>query len=212
MLEPADAYARWAPCYPAEAHNTLMAIEEAAVVDLLPPTPGPALDLACGTGRYANVLRARGVVSVFGLDRSPEMLQRAKQGGRPHFALVRGDLRALPFRRTTFDLVVCGLAVGDLGELASAIAEAARVLRSRGWLVYSDLHPGGARAGWQRTFEDERGRQWAVRHHVHDIADHLAACRDAGLVVDAVHEPLIAVPHRFFGWPAALVIRARRAN
>ena len=206
-LDPADAYAAWAPSYPPRAHNALMALEERAVVARLPDVAGrTALDLACGSGRYAAILRRRGARRVIGLDRSPEMLARARgivQGA------VRGDLRALPVRDGSIDVTVCGLAIGDVGELDQVVAAVARALRPGGVLVYSDLHPRGAAAGWRRTFE-AGGRRLAVRHHRHLLTAHVAACRAAGLIIDAIDEPAIEFEHEFRGWPAALVVSARK--
>lgn len=61
------------------------------------------LDLACGPGRHAaelERLRAR----VVGFDLSRAMLRRARERSRA--ALVRGDMRSLPFRTGSFRLAV----------------------------------------------------------------------------------------------------------
>lgn len=204
-----QAYARWAPRYPACPHNLLMTLEQAAVLALLPAQIDSAADLACGTGRYARLLHDRHARGVLALDASPDMLQQA--AGAPA-RLVRGDLRAIPLASASFDVAVCGLAIGDVPDLTLVVAEFARVLRPGGCVVYSDLHPRGARAGWARTFEDAAGDGWTVRQHIHDLSDHAHACRSAGLVIDAVGEPAIDVEHPYRGWPAALVVRARRLS
>lgn len=69
-----------------------------------PWPPGQlVLDLACGAGRHAAELERAGA-RVIGLDLSPAMLLRAQR--RVRAPLVRGDMRALPFRPGTFGLVV----------------------------------------------------------------------------------------------------------
>jgi SAM-dependent methyltransferase len=69
-----------------------------------PWSPGQlVLDLACGAGRHAAELERAGA-RVIGLDLSPAMLHRAQR--RVRAPLVRGDMRALPFRPGTFGLVV----------------------------------------------------------------------------------------------------------
>jgi len=184
-----------------------MELEERAVVKRLPDLTGlTTLDLACGSGRYAAILGRLGARVVVALDRSPEMLARAR-----HLVprAIRGDLRALPVRDGSIDVAVCGLAIGDLSELDQVLAGIARALRPGGLAVYSDLHPRGAAAGWQRTFV-AGGRRLAVRHHLHAIDAHLSGCRAAGLTVESLDEPPIDVDHPFRGWPAAVVISARR--
>jgi SAM-dependent methyltransferase len=61
------------------------------------------LDLACGAGRHAAELERLGA-RVVGFDLSPSMLRRARVG--VHGPLVRGDMRALPFRSGIFGLAV----------------------------------------------------------------------------------------------------------
>jgi SAM-dependent methyltransferase len=202
-----EAYARWAPGYAAEAHNPLMRLEQAAMLDWLPSAAGArALDLACGSGRYLRALAERGA-EVIGLDLSPEMLGRAAGLGRP---LARGDMVRLPFAAAAFDLVVCGLAVGHAPALGPVLAEAARVLRPGGALLYSDFHPLAALSGLERTFRAADGRQYAVEHHLHLYEDHHAACLAAGLSIAAVREPRLDVKHPWQGRPAVLIILARK--
>ncbi|MDZ7269402.1 MAG: class I SAM-dependent methyltransferase [candidate division KSB1 bacterium] len=208
LLEPAAAYARWAATYPPAPHNLFMEMEQAAMLALLPGVRNKnCLDLACGSGRYLNILRQRGAAQVLGLDFSREMLAAASAH---HHQLLQGDLRALPLAAESFDLVVCGLAVGHVENLHAVLAEIARVLRAGGELLYSDFHPFGALAGWRRTFHDRDGREYTVRHFMHGFADHVAACHAAGLQITVVHEPKIAVAHRWRGFPAVLVIRANK--
>jgi SAM-dependent methyltransferase len=61
------------------------------------------LDLGCGPGRHAAELSRWGG-RVVGFDLSRAMLRRARE--RTDVALVRGDMRALPFRHATFALAV----------------------------------------------------------------------------------------------------------
>ena len=191
-LDPQSAYGRWARTYPPRPHNALMEVEHATVLALLPEVRGQiVLDAACGTGRYLRELGDRGA-RVIGIDLSPAMLDRARGLTR---RLARADLRALPFDAMSIDLVVCGLALGDVAELELALSEIARVLRPGGRVIYSVVHPAGGSAGWSRTFESE-GRQWAVDGFWHSLDRHRQACAAAGLTIDEWREPEIACPER----------------
>lgn len=202
-LDPQSAYARWAPSYPPHPHNALMAVEHAAVIALLPEVAGlTALDAACGSGRYLRELTDRGALAI-GMDLSAPMLERARSV-TPRIA--RADLRALPFDDMSIDLVVCGLALGDVAELELVLLEIARVLRPAGRVIYSVVHPAGAAAGWVRTFESER-RQWAVDGFWHSLDRHRQSCTAAGFTIEEWREPLLLdAPDT----KAALVVRARR--
>ena len=202
-LDPQSAYALWAPSYPPRAHNRLMEVEQALVLSLLPDVRGlTALDAGCGSGRYLKALQDRGAVGV-GIDLSSAMLRRARVVG-PRIA--RADLCALPFDAMSLDLVVCGLALGDVAELELALAEVARVLRPGGRVIYSVVHPAGAAAGWSRTFEAS-GKQHAIDGHWHSLEQHRRACGSAHLSIDAWHEPTLK---EVAGIPAVLVVRAVR--
>lgn len=61
------------------------------------------LDLACGAGRHSKVLCRRWWTA--GLDLSEVLLKLAHREG-VEAALVRGDMRILPFRDSAFDLIV----------------------------------------------------------------------------------------------------------
>jgi SAM-dependent methyltransferase len=61
------------------------------------------LDLACGSGRHARYLGARWWTS--GVDLSEVMLRLARKDNVPA-RLVRADIRDLPYRDASFDLIV----------------------------------------------------------------------------------------------------------
>ena len=63
------------------------------------------LDLACGPGRHAKLLRQAGA-RVVGFDLSMPLLSRARHRASPPLDVVRGDMRRLPFAAQTFDVVV----------------------------------------------------------------------------------------------------------
>jgi len=176
-----------------------MELEHATMLTLLPDVRGlTVLDAGCGSGRYLRELGDRGA-RVIGADVSSAMLERAREATR---RITRADVRSLPFAGMTIDLVVCGLALGDIAELELALAEIARVLRPGGRVVYSVVHPAGEAAGWSRTFESD-GRLWAIDGYWHSLDRHRDACVAAGLAIEDWREPEIAP-----GRPAVLVVRA----
>jgi SAM-dependent methyltransferase len=78
--------------------------EAARVLDLV-FAPGElqgvgVLDVACGAGRYLEILTGKGATPV-GVDLSPPLLAEARRR-LPHVHLVRGDMRRLPMRDAGF--------------------------------------------------------------------------------------------------------------
>ena len=97
---------------------------------------GPVLELGCGTGRIAMPLGRAGA-SLVGIDRSAEMLARARtrvRRGRltKDVRLVQGDIRFLPFA-SEFSLAIApyGILQSLLRErdLAATLSEVFRVLQ-----------------------------------------------------------------------------------
>ena len=101
---------------------------------------GPVLELGSGTGRVIAPL-ARTGLQVVGIDRSPEMLTRARRrvrrlGRASRVGLVRGDMTALPFDVAAFAGVLApyGVLQSLLSDraLTATLTEVARVLREGG--------------------------------------------------------------------------------
>jgi malonyl-CoA O-methyltransferase len=203
QLEPQAAYALWAATYPPNAHNALMVLEQRTVLSLLPGVARrTVVDAGCGSGRYLRELRALGADPI-GIDLSAAMLARACGVAT---RIVRANVCAMPIEAMTVDVIVCGLALGDIPNLTSAIDEMARVLRPGGCVVYSVVHPVGGSIGWSRTFGAD-GHQVAIETCWHSVEEHRQACATAGLRITGWEEPVLAEAPRH---PAVLVVRATR--
>lgn len=101
------------------------------------------LDVGCGPGELAELLHERHAQMV-GLDASPAMLKLALRHA-PGGSWVLGEAEALPFRSASFAQVVSNLGILHAADPARALADAARVLRSEGTLVWS---------GWDASGQD----------------------------------------------------------
>ena len=107
-----------------------------SLLDFAAVLPGEeALDIACGPGIVAAGLRERGAL-VTAVDLTPAMLREARGSGA---RLARADALRLPFRDATFDLVLCRNSFHHFPDPQGVAAEAARVLRASGRLVYEDM-------------------------------------------------------------------------
>lgn len=130
-------YSRWAASY--DGPNSMIDLEQPLVRDILADLPvGVALDAACGTGRHAGHLAQLGH-GVIGVDANAQMLAVAAEK-LPELDWREGGLDALPLAENAVDLIVCGLALCHIPDLAPVFAEFARVLRPGGHLVISDAH------------------------------------------------------------------------
>lgn len=208
------AYETWAECYPPAPHNPLMRIEQQMMSEQLPDTRNMrALDLACGSGRYTNLLTAAGAC-VVATDFSRAMLRRVSVP-----KLVLAEMTRLPFRDSSFDLVVSGLAIGHANDLVACMKEIARVLRPGGTLLYSDFHPSAAKAGLRRS-GNVKGSTCEVPKDGYELEEHRSALAAARLAIDVVTEARVGIELReqfdgsadfyssWHGLPLVLIVKA----
>ena len=181
-----EGYAQWAPFYDAPG-NQLLEMEQPVVWEILDGLPvGIALDAACGTGRHAARLASLGH-TVISVDATPEMLDVARRKV-PAAEFVEGDLHSLPLDDESVDLVVCGIAVSHVPDLAPVFAEFARVLRPGGHLVLSDSRGHFADIGLPLVRERDDGTFGYMPIWSRLASDYLAAALPLGFQVRRCEE------------------------
>ncbi len=204
-LSTEQGYARWAATY--IEPNPAIEQEERVVHALLDAAPvGHALDAACGTGRHAQYLAARGH-AVVGMDASPEMLAQA----RAHMSTARfclGQLQALPVEDASIDLAVCALALTHCADLEQPLREFWRVIRPGGRLIISDIHPFFVMMGGHALFRDAPYSLAFVRNITHLHSAYVSVFASVGWTIASCLEPLITEDEIF---PPRLMPEARIA-
>jgi malonyl-CoA O-methyltransferase len=215
-------YDRWAAVYDHDA-NPLPPLEEPLVREAAGDVRGlEVLDLGCGTGRHALWLAAAGA-RVTAVDFSEGMLGEARRKpGAEAVRFVAHDLHApLPFPTAAFDLVVSGLVLEHLRDLAPFFGEARRVLRAGGRAVVSAMHPAMFLRGSQARFTDPAsGEVVQPGSYPHAVGDFVMAAVRAGFRLDAIaeHAPDVAFAARwpragkYVGWPMLVVLRLSAAG
>ncbi len=123
---------------------------------LLPPSD--VADIACGEG-YLSVESARWARRVVGIDRSSDVLKRAKALAKrrdvKNITWKRGDMEKLPLDTATVDVALLSQALHHAAHPARAVAEAARILRAGGRVLVLDL-----REHDQEWVRDRVGDRW----------------------------------------------------
>ena len=105
------------------------------------------LDAGCGVG-YGSQRLARAGATVIAMDSDAESL-RYGQSKFPGGCFLQGDCVALPFRESSFDLVVAFELIEHLTGWADLIREAARVLAPEGLFLVSTPNRACYRAAGQ---------------------------------------------------------------
>lgn len=97
------------------------------------------LDLACGDGQDLKEYQKRGA-KCFGIDSSKKLIETAIDFN-PAVECVVGDMRNLPYKNESFDIVVSKYAIGTVENLDEVFIEVSRVLKSGGVFAYLTTHP-----------------------------------------------------------------------
>jgi ubiquinone/menaquinone biosynthesis C-methylase UbiE len=136
------------------------------------------------------------VTSVTGIDPSPQLLAMAadKQGDhRIEVRLIQGSAQALPMDGRTFDTVVTTWTLCTVPSAAAALAEARRVLKPGGRLLFAEhgRAPDAAVARWQDRLDPLWTRIAGGCHMNRPIADLVAG---AGFRLDCLETAHISGP------------------
>lgn len=159
------------------------------------------LDAACGPGKYAEILLARGA-RVTGFDISPKMVAHARKRntGSGHF-FVHDLAHPLDmFQEEAFNQVVCALALHYVEDWGPTLREFQRVLRPEGSLVISIEHPFFEYLYFnsKKYFEIESvhatwsgfGKPTRVHSYRRSLHDCMTPLTDNGFYIDQIIEPL----------------------
>ena len=156
-----------------------------------------------------------------GLDPSLGMLEQARRKVTPlqHFELRQGTMEKMGFPHEHFDLVLSALTLSHLPDLEPTLREAARVLKSGGRMIISDIHPYWPISGHDYTeFFDETGQEYRIPEYPHLFEEYWRLLSQFGMCLEDIREPKIDdwLIERFpslegyRGIPLAMVFKARK--
>jgi ubiquinone/menaquinone biosynthesis C-methylase UbiE/DNA-binding transcriptional ArsR family regulator len=115
-------------------------------------------DLGCGEG-YLTLEAAQWARRVYAIDRSPDVLARAKaMAARRRVANItwkRGELEKVPLKDGSIDVAIASQALHHAADPARALAEAFRILKPGGRVLLLDL-----REHDETWVQDKLGDQW----------------------------------------------------
>jgi ubiquinone/menaquinone biosynthesis C-methylase UbiE len=108
-------------------------------LELVPPPGRLTLDIGCGEGRLSRDLTRLGH-RVIGIDASATLIAAARAAD-PDGDYRLASASALPLEDKSCDLVVAFMALQDMDDLMSSVAEMARVLDGGGVACLAVVHP-----------------------------------------------------------------------
>lgn len=191
-----ESFDLWAEGYD-EQPNPLLALEERHLPSLFPPlSMRNILDAGCGTGRWLGKFVDFSPASLIGIDRSIEMLGRARAKLGEQAQLQQGECTALPVANSSVDLLLCSFVLSYVQNLKMFAQECGRVARAGATVVVSDMHPNTAiKRNWKRAFCWDR-RPIEIEPYTRSIDDISEAFLEHGFQMQALLEPCFESPER----------------
>lgn len=169
---------------------------------IVPRASGRVLELGIGMGLNLSFYDPATVSAVVGVDPAAELRAAASAAPRdPRLAVTieDGTAEALPFADASFDSVVCTFTLCSVHTPAAALAEARRVLKPSGRLLFCEhgLAPDAGVARWQRRIEPIWKRIAGGCHLTRPVAGAIAA---AGFKLDRVESMYVPKTPRIAAW------------
>ncbi|EKV29137.1 2-polyprenyl-3-methyl-5-hydroxy-6-metoxy-1,4-benzoquinol methylase [Caenispirillum salinarum AK4] len=137
------------------------------------------VDVGCGDGGLARAIRRAGAARVIGVECSPRQLDKARAAEPVDgVAIIDGVAEALPVLAGTMDAVVFFNSLHHVPpqHMDTAMAEAARVLRSGGRVYCSEPLAQGPFYDLCKAVDDERevrAQAWRALHDAHRAGLHV---------------------------------------
>lgn len=136
-----EHYAKLAPKYDKRWDRYSRATLDAALRQIDLDTTDSLLDVACGTGRFAEMIRTlKPSLAITGIDLSPDMIAVAKERIPPGDGVAWhvGPAETLPVEDNAYDVVTCANAFHLVTDPEKSMAELYRVVKPGGSLVLVD--------------------------------------------------------------------------
>lgn len=169
---------------------------------IVPRASGDVLELGCGGAANLAYYDWAAVRSLAGVDPSQEFLERgrielAKAGKTADFR--SGVAEALPFASDSFDSVVTTFTMCSVQDVGAALAEARRVLRPGGRLLFVEhgLAPNPDSATWQRRIEPVWKHIAGGCHLTRPVTRAISA---SGFICDAPQGHYLKRTPKWLGW------------
>jgi ubiquinone/menaquinone biosynthesis C-methylase UbiE len=169
---------------------------------VVPKAAGKVLELGIGGGLNLRYYDPATVESVTGVDPSLELREQALAAPRAdglQVTIREGVAEALPFDAASFDCVVCTFTLCSVRSPEAALAQARRVLKPGGRLLYAEhgLAPDAGVAKWQRRIEPA----WkAIAGGCHLTRSPADAVRRAGFALTGDASMYLPGTPRVLGW------------
>lgn len=142
------------------------------------------LDVGCASGSMANeISKLFPTTKIFGIDPYPEAINFGKSQ-YPHIKFLAADAHKLPFKKKSFDLIICYEVIEHVFNPPTVLKEIKRVLKDQGRAIIA-MDSGNLlfRLVWF-VWENTKGKVWQNAHlHPFKASELEAIIKKAGFKI-----------------------------
>jgi methionine biosynthesis protein MetW len=124
------------------------------------------LDCGCGNGLTLNFLKLNNFKELYGVDISSKCLKECRKKGIKNLKKVNLEEEKLPYRKNSFDIVICSEVFEHLFNPHIALQEIKRVLKDNGFAIFSFPNELNLRSRIRILFGGEIHDPLAVGSHI----------------------------------------------
>ena len=105
------------------------------------------LELGVGSGKLLKSIVSKNPSMIIGVDFSKEAVKRARSLNYKSVRIMQANIKKLPFKDNSFDVVFCYFILNNLylNEREKAVQEIHRVLKPYGLILFRDFYKGDLR-------------------------------------------------------------------
>ena len=178
-------------------HDAFWAYQD-ALAEFIGAGGGEVLDVGCGEGRVARMLKPLGY-RVTAVDAVADLVKAAEEADSAD-AYAVAPANKLPFEDGSFDMVVSYNMLMDVEDLPAVVRELRRVMRDDGTLLISIVHPladmqvMNASESYfsRRRFESEAQSNGLTMHFAgwtRSLEAYVSSLESVGLAITSLREP-----------------------
>jgi len=160
-----EAYDLWSDSYDCSSNPTVMIDELRFPSHYKNWRNNKVLEIGCGTGRHTvRLFEQKNTIT--GIDFSSGMLSKAREK-LPEVKFIHGDFMEYDFQKESFDKIILSLVLEHIDDLDLFFLRLSKILKPRGEILISELHPIRARKGSFARFNNFKGEEISLKSIAH---------------------------------------------
>jgi len=173
-----EAYDLWSDSYDCSPNPTVMIDELRFPAQYKNWRNHNILEIGCGTGRHTVRLFEQ-KNSITGIDLSNGMLSKAREK-LPEVKFIHGDFMEYDFQKESFDKIILSLVLEHIDDLNLFFLRLSKILKRRGEILISELHPIRSKKGSFARFKNIKGEEIFLKSIAHSENNILEAAKKRG--------------------------------